>query len=289
MVSQKQCPSFNQCKQPHSLVVEKNGWHIQQCITCGHRHTIVKDAPAHVEKVYGDAYFFEGGQGYPNYLDEKNILLAYGRRYAAIMQQLTTPGKMLDVGSAAGFILKGFADAGWQCKGLEPNARMAQYGKKELGLDIETGNLESFTVSQKFDLITLIQVIGHFTDVDAAMQRITGMLAPGGYVLIESWDMDSRYARLMGKHWHEYSPPSVINWFSEKTLQQLLDYYGFELVKQGRPLKKISLKHGFSLLDESTPKFAGKAPVVNFFKNSIGRFNIIYPPFDVKWYVWKKL
>ena len=44
----------------------------------------------------------------------------------------------------------------------------------------------------------------------------------------------------------------------------------------------------FSLLDESTPDFAVKAPVVKFFKNSIGRFNIIYPSFDVKWYIWKK-
>lgn len=288
MASQKQCTSFNECKQQHHLLLEKNGWPIQQCGTCGHRHTVVNDALAHVKEVYSDAYFFEGGQGYPNYLDEKDILLQYGRRYAAIMKQITVPGRMLDVGSAAGFILKGFAEAGWQCKGLEPNAGMAQYGNTELGLDIATGSLENFNSKEKFDLVTMIQVIGHFTDVDAAMQRISSLVQPGGYVLVESWDMDSRYAKWMGKHWHEYSPPSVINWFSEKTLTQLFHYYGFELVKQGRPLKKISMKHGFSLLEESTPKFAGKAPVVRFLKNSMGRFNIIYPPFDVKWYVWKK-
>lgn len=288
MAVKKLCTSFNTCSQQHQQLLEKNGWSIMQCDTCGHRHTIVKDAVAHVNEVYSDAYFFEGGQGYPDYLEEKKILLQYGRRYAAIMQRITTPGVMLDVGSAAGFIVKGFAEAGWQCKGLEPNAGMARYGNKELGLDIETGSLENFTTDQKSDLVTLIQVIGHFTDVDTAMQKVRAMLKPGGYVLVESWDMDSRYAKFMGKHWHEYSPPSVINWFSENTLSQLFSYYGFELVEKGRPLKKISLKHGFSLLDESTPKFPGKTPVINFFRNSIGRFNIIYPPFDVKWYVWKK-
>lgn len=289
ITEQKRCSSFNNCTQQHTPVLEKNGWQIQQCDTCGHRHTIVADAPSHIKEVYSDAYFFEGGQGYPNYLDEKNILLQYGRRYAGIMQKITQPGSMLDVGSASGFILKGFAEAGWQCKGLEPNNNMSLYGKNELGLDIETGSLENFTTSEKFNLVTLIQVIGHFTNVDAAMEQIVVMLEPGGFVLVESWDMSSRYAKIMGRHWHEYSPPSVVNWFSEKTLVQLFNYYGFEQVAKGRPLKKISLKHGFSLLDESTPKFTGKAAMVKFFKNSIGRFNIIYPPFDVKWYVWKKL
>jgi 2-polyprenyl-3-methyl-5-hydroxy-6-metoxy-1,4-benzoquinol methylase len=284
----KKCHSFNECCEPHSLVVEKNGWPIEQCNTCGHRHTLVKNAATHVTEVYSDAYFFEGGQGYPNYLNEKDILLQYGRRYAALLKQITAPGKMLDVGSAAGFILKGFQESGWECEGLEPNAAMAQYGNKELGLNIQTGNLENFVTGEKYDLVTLIQVIGHFTDVDTAISKVAEMLKPGGYVLVESWDMDSQYAKLMGKHWHEYSPPSVINWFSDKTLKQLFAYYGFELLKKGRPVKKINLKHGFSLLDESTPTFTGKSTVVKFFKNSIGRFNIIYPPFDVKWYIWKK-
>lgn len=288
IVNQKKCSSFNSCTQQHTQVLEKNGWQISQCNTCGHRHTVVIDSTSHVKEVYSDAYFFEGGQGYPNYLEEKDILLKYGSRYAGIMKKITSPGKMLDVGSAAGFILKGFADAGWQCKGLEPNNGMALYGRNELGLDIETGNLENFNSKEKFNLVSLIQVVGHFTDVDAAMQRIVSILEPGGYVLIESWDMESRYAKLMGRNWHEYSPPSVINWFSEKTLSQLFQYYGFELEAKGKPLKKINLKHAFSLLDESTPKFAGKTKTLEFFRNSIGRFNIIYPPFDVNWYVWKK-
>jgi hypothetical protein len=168
---------------------------------------------------------------------------------------------------------------------------MATYGRKELGLDITTGSLESYSFSEneKFNLVNLIQVIGHFTNTDKAMQQITSLLDKGGLVLVESWDMNSGYAKMMGKHWHEYSPPSVINWFSDKTLDQLFAYYGFKRIAQGRPLKKISIRHGVSLFDESTPVFSGKKPLVKFFKNTLGRVNIIYPPFDVKWYAYQKL
>ena len=65
-------------------------------------------APAnHTAEVYGDDYFFEGKQGYSNYLDEKDILCKYGKNYTKVLSKYTVPGNMLDVGRAAEFILKG--------------------------------------------------------------------------------------------------------------------------------------------------------------------------------------
>jgi len=37
-----------------------------------------------------------------------------------------TREKVLDIGCAAGFILKGFEDSGWICRGIEPNETMAK-------------------------------------------------------------------------------------------------------------------------------------------------------------------
>src|SRR5665647_866341 len=162
----KKCEITSLCKEKKTLVLVKNGYEILECNICGHRFSKVLDTEDHVRKVYSDDYFFAGKQGYPNYFDEKTILLKYGINYAKIISSYTSTGKVLDVGCAAGFILKGFEQSGWNCQGLEPNEKMATYGRDELNLDITTGVLETFKTNNRFDLISMIQVIGHFVELD---------------------------------------------------------------------------------------------------------------------------
>ena len=111
------------------------------------------------------------------------------------------------MGCAAGFILRGFKDSGWDVYGIEPNETMAGYGRIELNLNITTGSLETYQSFQQFDLVNLIQVIGHFYDIDTALIKLSGLVKQNGLVLVESWNMKSTIAKVMGKNWHEYSPP----------------------------------------------------------------------------------
>jgi SAM-dependent methyltransferase len=165
---------------------------------------------------------------------------------------------------------------------------MAAYGRDELNLKIQTGSLETFESKEKFDLINLIQVVGSLYDLDKSISSINGLLKPEGLVLVESWDRNSLVARMMGKNWHEYCPPSVISWFSDKTLTQLFAYYGFDLIGKGRPVKKININHGLTLLDESFPSFFLKKQLLKFFSRTIGKYDVRYPPVDLKWYLFKK-
>lgn len=282
------CGNIISCQEKRITCFEKNGYPVLQCEKCGHRFVKIQDTNNHLDKVYSDEYFFEGKDGYPNYLEEQDILYKYGVKYAKIVSKYVKPGNVLDTGCAAGFILKGFKDSGWNCYGIEPNETMAAYGKDKLDLNITVGSLETFTTNQKFDLVNMIQVIGHFYDIDKALVNTSALVKPGGFVLIESWNMKSMVARLMGKNWHEYSPPSVIHWFSDKTLEQLFKYYGFALVKKGFPSKRINVKHALSLMEDKTPNFIFKKKLVKLLNNSVGKLNVIYPPVDVKWYLFKK-
>jgi SAM-dependent methyltransferase len=222
----KRCNSAIDCDHERSLVFKKNGYPILDCGKCHRRFAELTDVENHVKKVYSDNYFFNGNDGYPNYLDEKEILFRYGKYYSGIIKRFTTPGKLLDVGCAAGFIMKGFENSGWDCIGIEPNATMVSFGKNELKLNIFRGDLETFVSVTTFDLITLIQVIGHFYNIDKAMENVACLVKQNGLVLVESWNKDSFFARIMGRNWHEYSPPSVISWFSNKSLKSLFENYG---------------------------------------------------------------
>jgi SAM-dependent methyltransferase len=285
----KECASFLECTQQKKTLFTKKGFLIKECTTCGHRFTDIKNRENHLSETYSDGYFFEGKDGYPNYLEEKEMLYRSGVKFTKILTKYTKPGKVLDVGCAAGFILKAFENAGWECYGIEPNETMASYGRNELKLNITTGGMETYNVNQKFDLINLIEVIGSLYDLDKSMHNVSELCTKGGLVLVESWDMQCLAARFFGANWHEYCPPSVTNWFSDKTLNQLFNYYGFKIIAKGRPSKKINLKHGLAIIAENSSKSSLKKRAFNFLSRTLGDKAIPYPPIDVKWYLFKKL
>lgn len=221
---------------------------IRGCHDCRHRAAEIGVASGHVERVYDDHYFDGGGAGYSDYVSEARILTAHGRRYSRLLAAHMQPGEMLDVGAAAGFVLKGFVDDGWRGSGIEPNEKMAEHAREQLKLDVAVGAFEEFPFRQQYDLISMIQVIAHFVDPAAALRRAAELLRADGFLLVETWDRESRTARLFGKRWHEYSPPSVLHWFSRDGLASLAAQFNFRVVARGRPTKKIGGAHALSLL-----------------------------------------
>jgi len=240
----------------------------------------------HVLDNYKDSYFFDGGTGgYPNYLLESDLLFQHGKKYARILKKAgIRVGNLLDIGSAAGFILKGFNSEGWNGVGIEPNETMVKYAQNELGLKVNHSSLEEYESEEKFDCITLIQVIAHFYDFDKVIKKLNSLLKKDGYLLIETWNRDSLTAKLMGWKWHEYSPPTVVHWFSIKSLTEMFRQNNYELVKKGRLLKKINAKHAKTLLSEKIES--------NYFKKLLkiipDKVNFIYPSEDLFYLILKK-
>jgi SAM-dependent methyltransferase len=285
----KTCDSFLNCPEEKKHYLTIKGYPIKECKKCGHRFIHLDDAENRLNGAFSDSYFFGGKECYPNYLNGKDSLVSLGTKYAKIISKYAKPGKMLDVGCAAGFIMKGFEKEGWECHGLEPNDTMASYGRNELNLDIYTGGFEDYPKDEKYDLVNMVQVLCTFHDVDKGLRTLSGLLNKGGLSMVEMWDMKSFAARIMGRYWHEYSPPSVVNWYSDKTITHLFNYYGFELIAQGRPYKKIKINLGLTRLDETLPRFPFKKSILKFLTRTIGKYNMVYPPVDLKWYLFRKL
>ena len=269
---------------------EKDGYWIRRCTDCKYQY--LEDSPEldHVSKVYGDHYFFGGGSGYPDYVSSGELVRDHGKRYAKILSHHVKPGRMLDVGAAAGFFLSGLLDSGWEGEGLEPNAKMSQFGRSELGVNVVQGTLERLPLEiswRHYDLVTMVQVVPHFYDIHAAFSIASSITKGGGFWLVETWNAESLSARLFGRQWHEYSPPSVVRWFSPKNLTILCESYGFRKVASGRPTKWISGLHAKSLLSHKMKKFPlsiGK----HFLRLVPDRIKIPYPSEDLFWTLLKK-
>lgn len=237
------------CGEMGLRLFEKYGHWIRGCKHCKHRYVENKVDAEHLQEVYGDSYFTGGGAGYRDYCEEGELLRERGHMYAKlVLPHVSEPGTLLDVGAAAGFVLQGWLDAGWMGCGLEPNETMVDYACNTLGLDVSQGSLESYASEQRFRLISMIQVVAHFYDLRRAFQRAAELTAPEGYWLVETWDCQSWTARLFGQHWHEYSPPSVLHYFSRQSLSTLAKQFGFHEVASGQPRRWIRGSHIRSLL-----------------------------------------
>ena len=267
----------------------KNDYRILHCFHCDHLFTDLQLTTENVDAIYSDDYFFDGGAGYDDYTLQKDMLIKRGEYYADKMSKYMIPGRVLDIGSAAGFILKGFENKGWQGTGVEPNNFMVEYGKNIVGVDIKKGTIETVELEEKFDLIILIQVVAHLYDLETSISRISAFLNPGGHVLIETWNKDSFTARIFGKNWHEYSPPETLNYFSKKTLNQLMLQHNFSMIAQGSPKKSIHSKHAKSLIKHKlleSKRLKWMAGITSLIPENI---IIPYPSEDLFWALFKKI
>ena len=284
-VAGMQCPVCSGSPRP---LFKKHGFDICACTECGHRMADPGDWSAHVARTYGDDYFTGGGAGYSDYVSEGPLLRAAGRRYARLLARHTAPGRILDVGAAAGFVLKGFEDCGWRGTGIEPNASMARHARDVVGIRVVTGDLETVDLDETFDVVSIIQVIGHFRDPLEALRITAKLVRSGGYVLIESWNRNSLTARIFGRQWHEYSPPSVLHWFSLDGLRRLGQAAGLVRVAHGRPLKMLDGAHAKSLLKYKLshgPAGAVASRIVNLIPE---RLPLVYPFDDLFWILLRK-
>ncbi len=246
------------CKSHLKKIFSIDEYPIFECGKCSHRQTFLAKENGHVEGIYDDHYFFEGGAGYPDYLQEGDLLKNRGKKYAAILsKEGIKPGRVLDVGCAAGYMLKGFQEAGWEGTGIEPNKAMADYACTKLGLNVINQAVENFSSDREFDLVVLCQVIDHLIDPKKALSGVLACVREGGYALVEMFNYKSLTAKLMGKAWHDYIPPSVLHWFSRESLDLLLSTYGFQKVKRGRLIKMIKCSHGKSVLNHKMKELPG--------------------------------
>jgi len=287
--SHSTCRTCPLCGQDSHLCFVKEDYPIRGCRVCGHQFADYVPPPSHTDVVYGDQYFTGGGAGYADYLAEAELLRARGRRYARLLHRwITPPGRLLDVGAAAGFLLAGFCDQGWTGEGVEPNERMATHARTVLGLSVEATTLEAAQLDRHYDLVSFIQVVAHFPDPLKAFQRADQLTRPGGFWLIETWNSESLTARILGQNWHEYSPPSVLHWFSRRSLRRVLLQLGYRQVGIGTLGKWLNAGHAKSLLQH---KLAGTIAgrLVNRVATLFPDHLVIpYPSEDLFWAVFQK-
>jgi glycosyltransferase involved in cell wall biosynthesis len=169
------------------------------------------------------------------------------------------PEDVLEVGTATGYLTAEMKKLGCKVTGVEQDSEMAdiarQYCSKMLVGDIETLDLEE---QGRYDAVILGDVLEHVRNPREVLQRLSGLLKPGGKVLISLPNVANIWIRLnllLGRF--NYSrvgllDESHLRFFTLQTSRQLatdsgLDIIGINATPIPLPILLPSTRKGKSL------------------------------------------
>jgi 2-polyprenyl-3-methyl-5-hydroxy-6-metoxy-1,4-benzoquinol methylase len=159
------------------------------------------------------------------------------------VDKLHNERRILDFGSGWGFFLAVAKELGWTPYGLEPLPASAVYARSTFGLNITTDILHDNTFPPDFfDVITSFQVFEHLPYPKENIRHIYKMLRQGGVVLIEVPNFDTWTMQIMRSR-HRHFVQDHLNFFSVKTLGQLLSESGFVIIDYYHPTRRMSIRH----------------------------------------------
>ena len=200
-------------------------------------------SPADATTLYDTDDYYAGGDG-ARLAPVLEPLLAWldGRRARDLQRQLRPPAdrppRVLDVGAGTGGILARLRDLGVEVHGTTASRTSRDAAARRHGLTLHVAtDLPAELTALPFDAITYWHVFEHLEDPEAHVAAWPGMLAEGGFVLVEVPDVDSVGAWLCRRSWLGSDPVHHVNMLSRHEIAALLARHGL----------RIDRTEGFSL------------------------------------------
>jgi SAM-dependent methyltransferase len=261
-----------------------------RCDACGSATLEHPPAPDAIAGLYPAQYTFKrssaGTSRVRAALATLEWRLFYGptyRRRVALFRALTGlhTGRVLEVGCGSGLLLTHFRDAGYDVEGVELSTDDAAYARKEFGLAVRAGSVESVALEPgRYDAVVMINVLEHILDPAAVLRHVHEILRPGGWVVAGLPVLDCIGARLLGARWGAVTEaPRHVSIPSHDGAVGLLRRAGFEDVHSTpSPLAERAGDLVLSLLaSAATPMSYGRAGVVRAFAGRLAGAALMPP------------
>jgi SAM-dependent methyltransferase len=157
---------------------------------------------------------------------QMRAMLRFASRYRA-------EGRLLDIGAGSGMLVEQALRMGYDAAGLEPS-RYLQSIAEERRLPVRLGTFPDACSDDKYDVITLVDVLEHVGEPMRVLSSIGERLLPGGIVAIATPDVSSVVARALRYRWWHYRVAHV-GYFSKRTLCAATSQVGLRAIAFVRP------------------------------------------------------
>ena len=230
-------------------IVTEDGFEVVSCVGCG--LVFVANPPDDDER----AKLYSFASGYHQALSDHDRTMAWHAREAdanlAVLRRHVRAGRLLDIGCSTGLFLNAARNAGWPGQGLEYSPDSSRIAVERYALDVRCGELRpGLYPPGSFDVITLWDVIEHLPDPNATIALLHDALAPGGWLVLKTPNVDGLYPRLSRRlagrlnFWGHVEPPGHLFQFSAMTLGRMVREAGLEVVAVHQQRIPISYSFG---------------------------------------------
>jgi len=155
----------------------------------------------------------------------KALLPHFNRRLRTIDTRLPGKGWILDYGCADGYFLDLARKSGWQIDGVELAQPMRVKASDTLGIDIHA-SLDD-VAHNRYDGVTLWEVVEHLPNPIGTLQQILDYMRPGGLLMLSTPNNAFWQAKDEPLKWIAFRPPSHLLFFTPATLKAALELAGF--------------------------------------------------------------
>lgn len=140
-------------------------------------------------------------------------------------------GRVLDVGSGNGEMLKDLRRFGWEAHGVDFDEKAVKSARQNYGLDVRLGTLEEQGYPENaFDAVIVSHVIEHVHDPVALLDECRRILRPGGVLVVITPNVASLAHRRYRTSWSSLHPPRHLALFTRHTLTRTAQKAGFSEV-----------------------------------------------------------
>jgi 2-polyprenyl-3-methyl-5-hydroxy-6-metoxy-1,4-benzoquinol methylase len=187
-----------------------------RCAACGFLYPLHTLTPDGIERYYREVFaspWHRAGQRLNSFVN------------AAAIARLLDPRRLssfLDVGTGYGFLLHRLERLySLRGVGTEPSLQEAAYARDALKADVRPALLRDAGLPKaSFDLVACFEVIEHVPDPVAFIAELASYAKPGGAVLINTDNFESRAVRRLGPRFAKWIPHSHISDFAPATLRR---------------------------------------------------------------------
>ncbi len=201
--------------------------HIARCRACGHRFLdTTPDEQREIERAYD--------QDYAGFRADPAFAARIRREVAETLAvRRPPPARVLDVGCGGGEFLKAASEAGYRATGIDVSVA-AVAACRSRGLDARAGDFLRVDLGERFDLVTMWDVVEHLREPAAFVRRARELLSPGGWLLAKvpafgalSFPPIFAYNRLAQI---VLGAPAHVQYFTRASLAALVGGAGFDRI-----------------------------------------------------------
>lgn len=278
---QPRCPL---CASPGARrLFDKNGYGVHACAACDAGFVHPMPSREELERIYTLDYFQGNPEkfGYADYVSESRLQERNVAARVRAIESWVPGGRALDVGCANGSFLACLGP-GWEKHGVELSTELLAASPPPPGVCVFKGSILDFPQDRgPFDLVTLFDLLDHVPSPRAVLEKVSRLVRPGGIAVALQGDRSSLFARLAGRRWHIYIPPTHLWFFTRAGLTRLFEEHGFETLRCDYEPRRASVALCLFRLRYMLPRRLGERLYRALAPTRLGRLTVRFNLRDV--------